>query len=54
VILSNYSFLAAAEGAVDAFAAVTGEDWKPYQRPAMNGETVNRQAAAAELDAFGG
>ena len=52
--LQAYSFLAAAEGAADAFAAVTGEDWKPYQRSPMNAETVSRQAAAAELDAFGG
>ncbi len=52
--LQAYSFLAAAEGAVDAFSAVTGEDWKPYQRSPMNPDTVNRQAATAELDAFGG
>ena len=43
----------AAEGAVDAFAHVTGTDWKPYEgstRPAM---TVSRQAAAAQMAALG-
>ena len=52
--LQAYTFLATAEGAVDAFAAVTGEDWKPYQRAAMNADTVAGQSATAELAAFGG
>ena len=52
--LQAYSFLAAAEGAVDAFAAVTGNAWKPYERPPTNPETVSLQAAEAELNAFGG
>ncbi len=52
--LQAYTFLAAAEGAVDAFAAVTGEDWKPYQRAPMNADTVSSQSATAELAAFGG
>ena len=52
--LQAYSFLAAAEGAVDAFAALTGEDWKPYQRTPMNADTVAGQSATAELAAFGG
>jgi len=48
-----FALLAAAEGAVDAYAQVTGSDWKPYQgtsRPAM---AVDRQAAAAQLAALG-
>ena len=48
-----FALLAAAEGAVDAYAQVTGSDWKPYQgnsRPAM---AVNKQAAAAQIAALG-
>ena len=48
-----FALLAAAEGAVDAYAQVTGSDWKPYQgtgRPAM---AVDRQAAAAQIAALG-
>ncbi len=51
--LQAFAILAAAEGAVDAFAHVTGSDWKPYEgstRPAMN---VGRQAAAAQMAALG-
>ena len=51
--LQAFALLAAAEGAVDAFAQVTGSDWKPYEgaiRPAMN---VDRQAAAAQMAALG-
>lgn len=51
--LQAYALLAAAEGAVDAYAQVTGSDWKPYEgsaRPAMN---VDRQAAAAQMAALG-
>ncbi|MEJ7715984.1 MAG: hypothetical protein WKF40_09925 [Thermoleophilaceae bacterium] len=29
--LQAYALLAAAEGAVDAYAQVTGSDWKPYE-----------------------
>jgi len=48
-----FALLAAAEGAVDAYAQVTGSDWKPYQgtsRPAM---AVDKQAAAAQIAALG-
>lgn len=51
--LQAFAILAAAEGAVDAFAHVTGSDWKPYEgnsRPAMN---IGRQAAAAQMAALG-
>jgi len=41
-----------AQGAVDAFAAVTGGQWKPYQRTETNDQNVDRKAAQAELDAF--
>jgi hypothetical protein len=46
--LQAYTQLAAAEGAVHAYAVITGETWKPYV-----GQTLSRQAAVAELDAFG-
>ncbi len=51
--LQAYALLAAAEGAVDAYAHVVGSDWKPYEgasRPAM---AVDRQAAAAQMAALG-
>ena len=31
--LQSFALLAAAEGAVSAYAHVTGEDWKPYEAP---------------------
>ena len=40
--------MAAAEGAVDA-----GETWKPYEPPVAGPATVGRQAAEAEIAAFG-
>jgi hypothetical protein len=46
--------LAAAEGAVDAYGAIIGETWKPYVAPADNAQPLDQQAAAAELEAFGG
>ena len=45
--------LAAAEGAVHAYAAITGDEWKPYEGPSVPAGNVSRQAAAAELDALG-
>ena len=50
--LQAYTQLAAAEGAVHAYAVITGETWKPYVGP-DNNQTLSRQAAVAELDAFG-
>jgi hypothetical protein len=50
--LQAYAQLAAAEGAVDAYTAITGESWKAYQAPADNTQALDRQAAAAELSAF--
>jgi ribosomal protein L17 len=51
--LQAFAQLAAAEGAVHAYAAITGEEWKPYVAPADNTQSVNRQSATAELGAFG-
>jgi hypothetical protein len=50
--LAAYALLAAAEGAVDAYIAVTGDTWKPYEAPQMAAASVSRQTAEAELDAF--
>jgi hypothetical protein len=52
--LQAYALLAAAEGAVSAFAQITGETWKPYEPTRSNNENVSRQSAAAEMAAFGG
>jgi hypothetical protein len=51
--LQAYALLSAAEGAVDAYADVTGETWKPYEAPRLNSQSVSRQSAAAEIAAFG-
>lgn len=51
--LRAFALLAAATGAADAYAQVIGEDWKPFTSSALPARSVSRQAAAAELDAFG-
>ena len=51
--LQAHALLSAAEGAVDAYADVTGETWKPYEAPRLNSQSVSRQSAAAEIAAFG-
>ncbi|ATQ70758.1 hypothetical protein CQW49_22495 (plasmid) [Methylosinus trichosporium OB3b] len=50
--IQAYALLAAAEGAVQAYLEITGEDWKPYVAPSET-ENVERKSAAAELGAFG-
>ena len=50
--LNAFALLAAAEGAVNAYAEITGEDWKPYDPAPMTG-TVGRRSAEAEMQAFG-
>jgi len=47
--LQAYALLAAAHGAVDAFAELTGSDWKAYQASQPAGRTLDRMAAQAEL-----
>ena len=49
--LQAHALLAAATGAVHAYAHITGEDWKAYQ-PDNNTQPVNRQAASTEIEAF--
>ena len=51
--LAAFALYAVATGAVDAYAEVTGEDWKPYEAPVAPSRSVSRQAAAAEMDALG-
>ena len=51
--LQAYAVFAAAEGAVSAYVHITGEDWKPYEAPQTAAQTTGRQAAAAEMAAFG-
>ena len=51
--LTAFALLAAATGAVHAYAEITGEEWKPYQAPTAPSRSVSRQAAAAEMDAIG-
>jgi hypothetical protein len=52
--LAAFAQMAAAHGAVAAYEHVTGETWKPYTPPAAPARSVSRQAAKAELEAFGG
>ncbi len=51
--LQAFALMAAAEGAVHAYHAITGEDWKAYEAPATPSGSTARQSAAAELAAFG-
>ena len=51
--LQAFALLAAAEGAVDAYAHVTGSDWKPYEGSARPAMAVDRQVAAAQMATLG-
>ena len=51
--LQAFALMAAAEGAVHAFAHITGEDWKPYEPPAAAASSTSRKSAAEEMNAFG-
>ena len=48
--LQAYALLAAAHGAIDAYAQVCGQDWKPYE--GMAGATLSRQALSHQVGAF--
>jgi hypothetical protein len=52
--LQAYALMAAAEGAVSAYAHITGEDWKPYEAPAAPASSTSRHSAEAQMAAFGG
>jgi hypothetical protein len=51
--LQAYALMAAAEGAVSAYAHVTGETWKPYEAPVAASTSTSRQSAQAQMAAFG-
>jgi hypothetical protein len=50
--LQSFALLAAAEGAIAAYADITGETWKPYEAPTPPAASVARKAAAVEMAAF--
>lgn len=50
--LQAYAILAAAEGAVDAYAHVCGRDWKPYEGNQAPSQGVTRQAIKLQASAF--
>lgn len=50
--LTAYALMAAAEGAVHAYAEITGEEWKPYVPQQAASGNVARRSAAAELEAL--
>ena len=50
--LQSFALLAAAEGAVSAYAHITGDDWKPYEAPHNLPASTQRRSASAEMEAF--
>ena len=52
--LQAYALMAAAEGAVHAYAHVTGDEWKPYEAPVAASSSTSRKSAAEQMAAFGG
>lgn len=50
--LQAYALLAAAHGAVDAYAHVCGRDWKPYEGSQTPGRAIGRQAITLQAGAF--
>jgi len=49
-----FALLAVADGAVAAHEDATGDKWKPYDSQSSQAQPVSKQAAAAQLAAFGG
>jgi hypothetical protein len=50
--LQSFALMAAAEGAISAYAEITGETWKPYEAPMAPSASVSRKSAAVEMAAF--
>jgi hypothetical protein len=50
--LQAFALMAAAEGAISAYAEITGEVWKPYEAPIAPAATAARKSAAVEMAAF--
>ena len=51
-MVTSPALRAAAEGAVLAYAEVTGETWKAYEAPAPASASISRRGAAVEMAAF--
>jgi hypothetical protein len=52
--LQAYALMAAAEGAVHAYAHITGDEWKPYEAPVAASSSTSNKSAAEQMAAFGG
>jgi hypothetical protein len=50
--LQSFALMAAAEGAIAAYADITGDDWKPYETSTPAAANVTRKSAAVEMAAF--
>jgi hypothetical protein len=50
--LQSFALMAAAEGAISAYADITGESWKPYEASTAPAASVSRKSAAVEMAAF--
>jgi hypothetical protein len=50
--LQSFALMAAAEGAIAAYADITGDDWKPYETSTPAAVSVTRKSAAVEMAAF--
>jgi hypothetical protein len=50
--LQSFALMAAAEGALAAYADITGDEWKPYLAPVAPAASVARKSAAVEMSAF--
>ncbi len=50
--LQAYALLAAAHGAVDAYAHVCGQDWKPHEGMQAPSQAITRQAITVRASAF--
>ena len=51
--LQAYALMAAAEGAVHAYAHITGDEWKPYEAPVGASSSISSKSAAEQMAAFG-
>jgi hypothetical protein len=51
--LQAHALAAAAEGAVSAYAHLTGQEWKPYEAPVSADRSISRTSAAAQMAVFG-
>ena len=51
--LQAYALMAAAEGAVHAYAHITGDEWKAYEAPVSAPSSTSRRSATEEMSAFG-